>query len=140
MPFERAPDTPRPSVPSLFVEAMPDQLQVVRAFVRTQAGHCLSADELADLVLVVDEAASTLIAKAAPSSAMACVFDIVPGNVQVVLSVTATAPLDISTSSFGWFVLEMLVDDVALEQGPSPAADGQWVARIVLCEELHPGL
>jgi serine/threonine-protein kinase RsbW len=78
-------------------------------------------EALSELVLAADEAATTLISHTHRFSTLACVFDIVtdPSVLRVVLTATTSSPADTSTSSFGWLVLQTLVDHVALEQTPT---------------------
>ncbi|MBT2270268.1 ATP-binding protein [Rhodococcus qingshengii] len=113
------------STPSLSVPASPDQLGLLRAMARTVAAHNnLSLDALADLVLAVDEAATTLISHARSSNALTCAFGAHtdPSRLRVILTATTSSPVDTSTSSFGWLVLKTLVDDVVLEQTPIATA------------------
>lgn len=66
------------STASLSVPAFPDQLGLLRAMVRAAADHYgLSMDALADLVIAVDEAATTLVSHARRSSTLVCTFDAV---------------------------------------------------------------
>ena len=112
--------------PSLSVPASPHQLGLLRATVRTVAAqNALSMDTLADVVLAVDEAATTLINHARPAAALVCTFDTDtdPSRLRIILTTTTSSPLDASTSSFGWLVLHTLVDHVALEQSPAGSDD-----------------
>lgn len=114
------------SSPSLSVPASPDQLGLLRAMVRTVAAqNAFSMDTLADVVLAVDEAATTLISHARPAVALVCTFDTDtdPSRLRVILSAPTSSPLDASTSAFGWLVLQTLVDHVALEQSPAGSDD-----------------
>lgn len=133
--FERASHSPAPTTPTMTVAASPDQLEVVRAFVRTvTAHHALSADALTDLVLAVDEAVGILLNHALPSSILTCTFDIDTEHLRVILAATTTAPIDTSTTSFRWFVLQTLVDRIVLEQFPSAVAGapGNSAVTIIL--------
>lgn len=124
--------------PALTVPATLDQLAALRSVVGAVAARYeVSVDGLCDLVLAVDEAASTLICHAHPSSSLTCVVDIAHGdNLGVFLSVTTTAPINSSTSSFGWFVMQKLVDSVVLEQHPHVTSHG-WMVTIVLNTALQ---
>ncbi|MDE8649702.1 ATP-binding protein [Rhodococcus qingshengii] len=122
----QAPHIAVAATPSLSVPASVDQLALLRAIVRTAADHHgLPMDAVADLVLAVDEAATTLISHARRSSILMCAFDTVtdPNTLRVVLTATTSSPVDASTSSFGWLVLQTLVDHVALEQTPATTGD-----------------
>lgn len=137
---ERAIVSPAAAEPSLSVSASPDQLAVLRSLVRTVAAHyALSLDGLSDLVLAADEAATILIGHALPSSSLTCAFDgdVDPGAVRVMLSTSTTGQITTSTSSFGWHVLEILVDAVVLEQVPPASPEQNWGATITLTKALQ---
>ena len=139
--FKRASHALTPTTPSLTVAASPDQLEVMRVFVRTvTAHHALSVDALSDLVLAVDEAAGILLEKTLPSSFLTCTFDIDTEHLQVILTAT-TARIDTSTTSFRWFVLQRLVDHLVLEQFPSAVAGapGNSATTIILAKALQAG-
>ena len=59
-----------------------------------------------------------------------------PNTQRVVLTATTSAPVDASTSSFGWLVLKTLVDYVALEQTPATTTEGDATATITLEKTL----
>ncbi|MDA3635328.1 MULTISPECIES: ATP-binding protein [Rhodococcus] len=127
------------STASLSVPAFPDQLRLLRAMVRAAADHHgLSMDALADLVIAVDEAATTLVSHARRSSTLVCTFDAVtcPSRLRVILAATTSSPVDASTSSFGWIVLRTLVDDVMFEQTPAAAPTGDRSVTITLEKAL----
>lgn len=129
--------------PSLSVPASPEHLGLLRAMARTVAAqNALSMDTLADLVLAVDEATTTLISHARPTSTLVCTFDTAsdPSRLRVILTATTSSPLDASTSSFGWLVLQTLVDHVALEQSPVPVGNGDQNATISLEKALQASL
>lgn len=137
---ERAIGSPAAASPSLSVSATPDQLPVLRSLVRTVAAHyALSLDGLSDLVLAVDEAATILIGHALSSSTLTCAFDgdTDPAAVRVMLSTPTTGQITTSTSSFGWHVLEILVDGVVLEQVPPASPEQNWAATITLTKGLQ---
>ncbi|MCJ0904773.1 ATP-binding protein [Rhodococcus sp. ARC_M6] len=123
----------------LSVAASPEQLRVLRAYVRAVATHRgLAADDLADLVLAVDEAASTLLDHTNPLSVLTCAFDVDPGNrLRVHLTATTTEPIDHSATSFGWFVLHTLVDAVTVEHIRTPHELERWDVAIILTKALH---
>ncbi|MBS3693928.1 ATP-binding protein [Rhodococcus qingshengii] len=137
---ERAIVSPAAASPSLSVSATPDQLPVLRSLVRTVAAHyALSLDGLSDLVLAVDEAATILIGHALSSSTLTCAFDedTEPAAVRVMLSTPTTGQITTSTSSFGWHVLEILVDGVVLDQVPPASPEQNWAATITLTKGLQ---
>lgn len=125
---------------SLSVAASAEQLPPLRALVRTAAAHyAISVDALTDLVLAVDEAATTLIGHAVPHSALTCTFDLDGlANLHLKLTVTASASINFSTTSFGWIVIQTLVDEVTLEQFPA-VGDETWTVTIILTKALPAG-
>lgn len=137
---ERAVETPTQPSPTLSVGASNHQLGVLRALVRTAAAqYPLSVDALTDLVLAVDEAATTLIGHARAASDLTCTFDVdTDHRLNVGLAVRTSAPINLSATSFGWIVLQTLVDDVALEQSPTNV-DEDWVVKIILSKALQAG-
>lgn len=122
-------------LPSLSVAATADQLHILRALVRSRGRHHdLAADAVADLVLAVDEAASTLLRHTPTCSTLTCTVGADPGSVSVILTGTTSAMVDTSTTSFSWFVLQTLVDSVALEQCPSAVAGPtqMWAVTVTM--------
>lgn len=138
MSYFRAIDTTTSPSASLTIDAFPQHLGVLRALVRTAAAHYpLSLDALTDLVLAVDEAASTLINYAAPSSALTCTFAVdSERHLRIVLTATTSRRISNSSSSFGRIVLRTLVDDVIAEQVP---IDGDWLVTIMLRKAVQAG-
>ena len=53
------------------------------------------------------------------------------------LSTSTTGQITTSTSSFGWHVLEILVDAVVLEQVPPASPEQNWGATITLTKALQ---
>ncbi|MCJ0907414.1 ATP-binding protein [Rhodococcus sp. ARC_M6] len=138
--FERAIDSPVATMPSLSVAASPDQLRVLRAFVRAVAiPHALAVGDLDDLILAADEAAATLMSHALPFSALQCTVDIDTQDLRMILAATTSAAIDTSTTSFSWFILQRLVDGVVLEQIPT-GAPGNWTTTIIVDKALQAGL
>lgn len=137
---ERAIGSPAAASPSLSVSATPDQLPVLRSLVRAVAAHyALSLDGLSDLVLAVDEAATILIGHALSSSTLMCAFDgdTDPAALRVMLATSTTGEITTSTSSFGWHVIEVLVDAVVLKQVPPASPEQNWAATITLTKGLQ---
>ncbi len=135
--FEPPRKRPGPQSTVLTVAATSEHLGILRALVRTAAAHySLSVDALTDLVLAADEAASTLVERTLPGSALTCTFGVDTGGCLLV-AVTAEIYREIAFSnmSFGRIVLVSLVDDVNLKQVPN--AYGNWTATITLRKALH---
>lgn len=140
--FERANHSPSTTAPSLTVAASPDQLEIVRAFVRTTAAHYpFSVDARTDLVLAVDEAAGMLLEHTQLSGTLTCTFDMDTEHLRVISTATPTAPIDTNATSFRWFVLQRLIDRIVLEQFPSTAAGapGNSSATIILSKAVQAG-
>lgn len=125
-------------LPSISVPASPDQLSVLRALVRVAtAQHPLAVDALADLVLAVDEAACILLMQAVPTGYLTCIFGIDPGgHLRVHLSTSTSHPIDVTTTSCTWLVLEGLVDDVTAEQIPPTSENEYFTATITVKKKL----
>lgn len=124
------------SIASLRVRASYSQLPTLRGITRTVANNTgLDIDGTADLALAMDEVASILIGHAIPSSDLTCRFDTVGRTLRTVVSVIAHSEIPDKSHSFGWFVLEALVDSVRLEQSEIDA-DG----HITLTMTLEKGL
>ncbi|MET3953452.1 serine/threonine-protein kinase RsbW [Rhodococcus sp. OAS809] len=140
MSYERAIDTSTSPSASLTIDASPEHLGVLRALVRTAAAHYpLTLDALTDLVLAADEAASTLVNYAAPRSTLMCTFAVdTDHQLRIGLTATTLRPISNSSSSFGRIVLRTLVDNVAIEQVPTPI-DGEWLVTIMLGKAVQPG-
>ncbi|MCD2157934.1 ATP-binding protein [Rhodococcus cerastii] len=129
-----------PSTPSmsLALPASHDQLPLLRALVRTLSiYHALMPDTRSDLLLAVDEATTILIHHALPASAVTSTFHIDTTHLHVRLTATTLAPIDNSTSSFGWFVLRELLDALTVEHTPSPTRE-HWITTIAISTPLRP--
>ncbi|MDV8071313.1 ATP-binding protein [Rhodococcus sp. IEGM 1366] len=125
---------------SLSVSASPDQLGVVRAHVRTVAAdHAFAADDLADLVLAVDEAAGILLDHSVPCSALTCVVAVEDPGVRVNLGAVTTDPINPDMTFFGWFVLRTLVDSVtvAVKHVRALGEKESWAVTITLKKAPH---
>src|SRR3546814_19679673 len=107
-------------LPSFAVPARPEQLRLVRATARLViAHHNPTPDDLADIVLAVDEAANTLLAHAHPSSHVTCIFDLdAVGSLLVHLSPTTQTPTVMHTTSWTSLVLQPLLDHATLKHIP----------------------
>lgn len=101
------------------------------------AQYPLSMDALTDLVLAADEAASTLVGRATPSSTLTCTFAVDTPRLLVSIAAETSHEITSSNTSFGWVVLQTLVDEVSLTQSPDP--DGDWSATITLSKALQAG-
>ncbi|HEY2765715.1 MAG TPA: ATP-binding protein [Pseudonocardiaceae bacterium] len=104
-------------------------LRVVAADLAARADFDL--DAVADLRLAVDEAASELVAVAAPDAVLTCVFSLNPAQMEVTSSVPAKPGATLRRDSFGWRVLTTLVDEVTVVD--EPGADPPLVG-ISLCK------
>lgn len=108
------------------VAASVSQLPIVRGLAETLVLLSdFTLDEVADIRLAVDEAASTLIAIAAPGSTLQCLFTVGESDLIVRVRGTAAAEGLPDQRSFGWHVLRTLCDEVTATQEPfDPAISG----------------
>ncbi len=108
------------------VAASVSQLPIVRGLAETLVLLSdFTLDEVADIRLAVDEAASTLIALAKPDSTLRCRFTV--GDTDLVVAVSGVAEKEgvPDESGFGWHVLRTLSDSVTATQGEfDPATAG----------------
>ncbi|MFB7716432.1 anti-sigma factor [Nocardia sp. NPDC058058] len=108
------------------VAASVSQLPIVRGLAETLVLLSeFTLDEVADIRLAVDEAASTVIALAVPGSTLQCVFTV--GDSDLVIRVSGIAGSEglPNQHSFGWHVLRTLADEVTANQGAyDPAISG----------------
>ncbi|MEV6066459.1 anti-sigma factor [Nocardia sp. NPDC052001] len=108
------------------VAASVSQLPIVRGLAETLVLLSeFTLDEVADIRLAVDEAASTVIALAVPGSTLQCVFTV--GDSDLVIRVSGIAGSEglPNQHSFGWHVLRTLADEVTASQGAyDPAISG----------------
>ncbi|MEC3918108.1 ATP-binding protein [Nocardia sp. CDC160] len=108
------------------VAASVSQLPIVRGLAETLVLLSdFTLDEVADIRLAVDEAASTLIALAAPGTTLQVRFTVGESDLLVRVSGTAAAEGLPDQRSFGWHVLRTLSDEVTASQGDfDPALSG----------------
>lgn len=105
------------------VAASVSQLPIVRGLAETLVLLSdFTLDEVADIRLAVDEAASTLIALAAPGTTLQCRFTVGEADLIVRVSGIATAEGLPDQRSFGWHVLRTLSDEVTATQGEYDSA------------------
>lgn len=89
-------------------------LPIVRSLAATVAIRAdFDLDSIADLKLAVDEACSTLIARAAPGSTLVCRFTVAPDEIRFAVRAPSTSDRAQDTNSFGWQVLTTLTDHAA---------------------------
>ncbi|MFI6866352.1 anti-sigma factor [Nocardia sp. NPDC050406] len=108
------------------VAASVSQLPIVRGLAETLVLLSdFTLDEVADIRLAVDEAASTLIALAKPDSTLQCRFTVGDSELLVQVNGVAATQGMPDQRSFGWHVLRTLSDDVTATQGEfDPAISG----------------
>jgi serine/threonine-protein kinase RsbW len=109
----------------LRVAAEFEQLPVVRAVAETLAvlGD-FTLDDVADVKLAVDEVCSELIAAAQPSSELTCSFAVAENALHVTIGGFLTRAGVPNRESFGWHVLETLMDTVSVTEGTRDEAIG----------------
>lgn len=108
------------------VAASVSQLPIVRGLAETLVLLSdFTLDEVADIRLAVDEAASTLIALAKPDTTLRCRFTVGDADLLVQVSGVAASEGMPDQRSFGWHVLRTLSDEVNATQGEfDPAISG----------------
>ncbi len=118
---------------SLTVPASLEHLALLRSWVRVVAARDItSVDLLHDLVLAVDEAATTLMAHAVASTDLFCTVDTAPADqFRAILAAVTSTPIDGSAASFGWFVMQTLAHHVVLDQRYDCVSD-LWTVSITL--------
>jgi len=101
------------------VEASASQLPPLRLVAAALAAHAdFDLDTVEDLRLAVDEAASELVAIAAPDTVLSCTFHLNATQMEVTSSVSATPGARVRRDSFSWRVLTTLVDEVRVTGEP----------------------
>ncbi|HEY6421946.1 MAG TPA: ATP-binding protein [Pseudonocardiaceae bacterium] len=94
-------------------------LRLVAAGLAARADFDL--DTVEDLRLAVDQAASELVAVAAPDAVLTCTFCLEDARMEVTSSVPAQPGAILPQDSFGWRVLTTLVDEVWVTGEPDSA-------------------
>lgn len=95
------------------VSANPADLPTLRVVAADLAARAdFDLDTVADLRMAVDEAASELVAVAAPGAVLTCVFSLDSAQLAVISSVPVRPGTALQRDSFGWRVLTTLVDEV----------------------------
>jgi serine/threonine-protein kinase RsbW len=101
------------------VEASTSQLPPLRLVAADLAARAdFDLDTVEDLRLAVDEAASELVAIAAPDAVLSCTFCLDAEQMEVTSSVPAKPGASVRQDSFGWRVLSTLVDEVRVTGKP----------------------
>lgn len=108
-------------------EADPAMIPTIRAVAADLAGRAdFDLDAISDLRMAVDETCATLVAIAAPGSALTCTFTLLTDMIEVDAAVTVSpgeGASSVATDAFGWRVLQTLADNVvALDL---PETDGR---------------
>lgn len=67
-----------------------------------------TVDDIEDLRIAIGEAASLLVAGAAPGAELDCAFELTRSEVAATLTVASAAPLAVDSDSFAWQVLSTL--------------------------------
>lgn len=107
------------------IPATPAQLSTLRAVAADLAmRHDFHLDAIADLRMAVDEAATTLIGRAATNTTLTCRF--LPGDdgISVSVSVRSTDGGALRKDTFSWRVLRTLADAVQVEISQDDVDDG----------------
>lgn len=114
-----------PSAVELRVAADPRQLPIVRALAANIAvRQDFDLDSVSDLKLVVDEACSMLISKAAEGTTMVVRFRVRENRIQLSAMVVSDKGEFPGSRSFGWHVLTTLADATATIEPTRAGTDG----------------
>lgn len=122
-------------VAEVYVEvgARPTQLAPVRVVAADLAARAdFDLDSVSDLRMAVDEACSTLAMLAAPGARLRCSMQINPAQITVTVRVTTPVGTEIARDTFGWRVLDTLIDeiDVLSENGSGPGTLGIRLVKV----------
>ena len=102
---------------TLTVPAEPSQVSLARSLAAAMSARAdLPLDQLEDVRLAVDEAASQLVLDAPPGTDLTCVFRLTADGLSVRLSAPSTSGRIPPTGTFSWVVLTALVDAVAAHE------------------------
>lgn len=74
-------------------------------------------DDIEDLRMAVGEASAILLERARPGGRLIARFRLIPGRIEVEVSVDAVTPTQPDTKSFAWQVLTSTAADVRAEAG-----------------------
>lgn len=99
------------------------------------AARCdLTVDEIEDLRLAVDEACALLLPHATDGSSLQARFDVAPGRLAVVVSVSASDEAKPDRSGYAWTVLEALAGPVSVERSDGTLSIGLTKRREVAAQ------
>jgi serine/threonine-protein kinase RsbW len=77
-------------------------------------------DAIDDLRMAVDDLCAVLVRVAADDAMLECRFTVCSERIEVVVEIDVDGGVDpLPTGSFGWWVLECLVDEVSVESMPA---------------------
>ncbi|MCX5041848.1 ATP-binding protein [Aldersonia sp. NBC_00410] len=125
----------------LRVRADPGQLGVIRAVAATMAAQCnFDLDEIADVRLAADEAASFLIVRAQARAQLICKFLVEPGHLWMSVCTPIGETVPPSRRGFGWHVLTTLTDSVDLHQTPTPNGTDAFLSTIEFTKQSIVGV
>ncbi len=89
-------------------------------------------DDIEDLRIAVSEAAAMVLDEAAEGSVLDCRFRLLPGELGITISSSATAPEAPDYESFGWQVLATLAAEAAID-----ATADSYAVRLTLRSSLE---
>lgn len=123
------------------IPATPAQLSALRAVAADLAmRNDFHLDAIADLRMAVDEAATTLLGRAAPHTMLTCQFTPSVEGIQVSVSVHSPDGGELRKDTFSWRVLRTLADAVDVRITPDRAAGvppATHLVRIDLLKRHH---
>ncbi|APE35174.1 hypothetical protein BOX37_15835 [Nocardia mangyaensis] len=103
------------------------QLVLVRAIAETAALLSeFTLDEVADIRMALDEAATCLILAAAPGSQIRCEFIADGFRMRITVRGVCAEPDPVNESGLGWNVLHTITDHLAVEHAPYDTVRSGW--------------
>ncbi|MGH3097050.1 MAG: ATP-binding protein [Streptosporangiales bacterium] len=87
----------------------------------------LDIEAVDDMKMAMDEACSSLIARATAGSPLECLFHTAGTRINVRLRVRAAAADPLDQSCFAWHVVSTLTDSAGTWVVPTPSGDGYYV-------------
>lgn len=104
--------------------ARPGLIPLLRAITSDLAGRAdFDLDSIADLRMAVDEVAATLVGRTTPDRELRARFLVAADRLEVSVSAHVGRAAALDTGSFGWRVLQTLVDELEQYTHLDPAAD-----------------
>jgi serine/threonine-protein kinase RsbW len=123
---------PRTSPVGVRVDAVPEQLTMLRALAETVTLMAdFALDEVTDIRVALDEIATCLLPAAVPGSSIECEFGFDGDRMTVRVIGLSIEPHVIDENSFGWHVLRTITDTLVVHETDT---DGSGLGHPVVVE------